>query len=76
MLATKSDIAKIGDDMLNLSTAHAIIEQHFVDTKSKIFYHKIIVLIVLVIKKSCVTVTTRIFPKTKNTNIQKISIIV
>jgi hypothetical protein len=37
MLATKSDIAKIGDDMLNLSTTHAIIEQDFVDTKSEIF---------------------------------------
>jgi hypothetical protein len=36
MLATKSDIAKIGDDMLNLSTTHAIIEQDFVDTKSEI----------------------------------------
>ena len=36
MLATKFDIAKIGDDVLNLSTTHAIIEQHLVDTKSEI----------------------------------------
>jgi len=35
MLATKFDIAKIGDDVLNLSTTHAIIEQHLVGTKSE-----------------------------------------
>jgi hypothetical protein len=33
MLATKYDNVQIGDDMLNLSTTHAIIEQHLVDTK-------------------------------------------
>ena len=35
MLATKFVIAEIGDDVVNLSTTHAIIEQHLVDTKSK-----------------------------------------
>jgi hypothetical protein len=35
MLATKYDNVQIGDDVLNLSTTHAIIEQHLVDTKSK-----------------------------------------
>jgi hypothetical protein len=35
MFTTKSNIAKIGDDVLNLSTTDAIIEQHLVDTKSK-----------------------------------------
>jgi hypothetical protein len=34
MLATKYDNVQIGDDVLNLSTIHAIIEQHLVDTKS------------------------------------------
>jgi len=37
MLATKSDIVEISDDVLNLSTTHAIIEQHLVDTKSELF---------------------------------------
>jgi hypothetical protein len=32
MLATNSDIAEIGDGVLNLSTTHAIIEQHLVVT--------------------------------------------
>ena len=36
MLATKYDIVEISDDVLNLSTTHAIIEQHLVDTKSKL----------------------------------------
>ena len=36
MLATNSDIAEIGDAMLNLSTTHAITEQHLVDTKSEL----------------------------------------
>ena len=36
MLATKSDIVEISDDVLNLSTTHAIIEQHLVDTKSEL----------------------------------------
>ena len=36
MLATKSVIVEIGDDVLNLSTTHAIIEQHLVDTKSEL----------------------------------------
>jgi hypothetical protein len=31
-----SDIAEIYDDLLNLSTTHAIIEQHLVDTKSEL----------------------------------------
>jgi hypothetical protein len=35
MLATKYDNVPIGDDVLNLSTTHAIIEQHFVDIKSE-----------------------------------------
>jgi hypothetical protein len=35
MLATKYDNVQIGDDVLHLSTTHAIIEQHLVDTKSK-----------------------------------------
>jgi hypothetical protein len=35
MLATKSDIAEISDDVLNLSPTHGIIEQHLVDTKSE-----------------------------------------
>jgi hypothetical protein len=35
MLATKSDITRIGDDVLNLSTTHTIIEQYLVDTKSE-----------------------------------------
>jgi hypothetical protein len=35
MLATKYDNVQIGDDVLNLSTTHAIIEQHLVDTKSE-----------------------------------------
>jgi hypothetical protein len=35
MLATKYDNVQIGDDVLNLSTTHTIIEQHLVDTKSK-----------------------------------------
>jgi hypothetical protein len=33
MLATKYDNVQIGDDVLNLSTTHAIIEQHLVNTK-------------------------------------------
>jgi hypothetical protein len=33
MLATKSNIAEIGDGVLNMSTTHAIIEQQLVDTK-------------------------------------------
>ena len=33
MVATKSDIAEISDDVLNLPTSDAIIEQHLVDTK-------------------------------------------
>ena len=36
MLATKSDIVEISDDVLNLSTTHAIIEQHLVNTKSEL----------------------------------------
>ena len=36
ILATKSNIVEISDDVLNLSTTHAIIEQHLVDTKSKL----------------------------------------
>ena len=36
ILATKSDIVEISDDVLNLSTTHAITEQHLVDTKSKL----------------------------------------
>ena len=36
MLATKSDIVEISDDVLNLSTTHAIIEQHLVDTQSEL----------------------------------------
>ena len=36
MLATKFDIVEISDDVLNLSTSDAIIEQHLVDTKSKL----------------------------------------
>ena len=36
MLATKSDIVEIGDEVLNLSITHAIIEQHLVDTKSEL----------------------------------------
>jgi hypothetical protein len=32
---TKSNIVKIGDDVLNLSTTNALIEQHLVDTKSE-----------------------------------------
>jgi hypothetical protein len=52
ILGTKSDIVEIGDDVVNLSTTHAIIEQHLVDTKSEFFLcHKTIVLIVLVIKR-------------------------
>jgi hypothetical protein len=35
MLATKYNNVQIGDDVLNLSTTHAIIEQHLVDTKSE-----------------------------------------
>jgi hypothetical protein len=35
MFTIKSNIAKIGDNVLNLSTTDAIIEQHLVDTKSK-----------------------------------------
>ena len=35
ILGSKSDIVEIGDDVLNLSTTHAIIEQHLVDTKSE-----------------------------------------
>jgi hypothetical protein len=35
MLATKYDNVQISDDVLNLSTTHAIIEQHLVDTKSE-----------------------------------------
>jgi hypothetical protein len=35
MFTTKSNIAKIGDDVLNLSTTDALIEQHLVDTKSE-----------------------------------------
>ena len=54
MLATKSNIVEISDDVLNLSTTHAIIEQHLVDTQSDCLCHKTIVLIMLVIKKSCV----------------------
>jgi hypothetical protein len=33
MLATKYDNVQIDDDVLNLSTTHAIIEQHLVNTK-------------------------------------------
>jgi hypothetical protein len=33
MLATKYDNFQIDDDVMNLSTTHAIIEQHLVDTK-------------------------------------------
>ena len=36
MLATKSDIVEISDGVLNLSTTHAIIEQHLVNTKSEL----------------------------------------
>jgi len=36
MLATKSYIVEISDDVLNLSTTYAIIEQHLVDTQSKL----------------------------------------
>jgi hypothetical protein len=36
MLATKSDIVEISDDVLNLSTTDVIIEQHLVDTKSEL----------------------------------------
>jgi hypothetical protein len=36
MVATKSDIVEISDDVLNLSTTDAIIEQHLVDTKSEL----------------------------------------
>jgi hypothetical protein len=51
ILGTKSDIVEIGD-VVNLSTTHAIIEQHLVNTKSEFFLcHKTIVLIVLVIKR-------------------------
>ena len=35
-LAANSNIAEIGDAVLNLSTTHAIIEQHLVDTKSEL----------------------------------------
>jgi hypothetical protein len=35
MLTTKYDNVQIGDDVLNLSTTHAIIEQHLVDTTSE-----------------------------------------
>jgi hypothetical protein len=35
ILATKYDNVQIDDDVLNLSTTHAIIDQHLVDTKSK-----------------------------------------
>jgi hypothetical protein len=35
MLATKYDNVQISDNVLNLSTTHAIIKQHLVDTKSK-----------------------------------------
>jgi hypothetical protein len=35
VLATKYDNVQIGDDVLNLFTTHAIIEQHLVDTKSE-----------------------------------------
>jgi hypothetical protein len=35
MLATKYDNVQIDDDVLNLSTTHAILEQHLVDTKSE-----------------------------------------
>ena len=54
MLATKSDIVEISDGVLNLSTTHAIIEQHLVTLNLNCLCHKIIVLIMLVIKKSCV----------------------
>jgi hypothetical protein len=33
IFTTKSNIAKLGDDVLNLSTTDAIIEQHLVVTK-------------------------------------------
>jgi hypothetical protein len=33
MLATKSNIAEIGNGVLNVSSTHAIIEQQLVDTK-------------------------------------------
>jgi hypothetical protein len=46
----KYDIAEIGDDVLNFSTTHAIIEQHLVDTKLKYICHKIVMLLI-VIKK-------------------------
>ena len=36
ILATKSNIVEISDDVLNLSTTHAIIEQHLVNTKSEL----------------------------------------
>jgi hypothetical protein len=35
MLATKYNNVQIGDDVLHLSTTHAIIEEHLVDIKSK-----------------------------------------
>jgi hypothetical protein len=35
MLATKYDNVQISDDVLNLTTTHAIIEQHLVDIKSE-----------------------------------------
>ena len=36
ILATKYDIVEISDDVLNLSTTDAIIDQHLVDTKSEL----------------------------------------
>jgi hypothetical protein len=35
MLTIKYDNVQISDDVLNLSTTHAIIEQHLVDIKSE-----------------------------------------
>jgi hypothetical protein len=35
MLATKYNNDQIGDDVLNLSTTDALIEQHLVDTQSE-----------------------------------------
>ena len=55
MLAIKSNIAEIGDEVLNLSTNHAIIKQHLVDTESKLPLSQNC-FVLLVIKKSCVIV--------------------
>ena len=55
MLAIKSNIAEIGDEVLNLSTNHAIIKQHLVDTESKLPLSQNC-FVLLVIKKSCVII--------------------